>query len=90
MFIVFKCLSDQQSILFDFVHQHLEPNNTVFSWSSQPRELPDKWQHDMFEEHAGGRREQSAGAERSVESSGKLLVSNLDFGVSDSDIKVIY
>ncbi len=56
----------------------------------QPRELPDKWQHDMFEEHAGGRRGQSAGAERSVESSGKLLVSNLDFGVSDSDIKVIY
>lgn len=66
----------------------MEPEcNIVFLFcSSQPRELPDKWQHDMFEEHAGGRGGQSAGAERS----GKLLVSNLDFAVSDSDIKVIY
>lgn len=61
-----------------------------FYWChSQPRELPDKWQHDMFEEHAGGYRGQSAAPESgSVESNGKLLVSNLDFGVSDSDIKV--
>lgn len=62
----------------------------VFCCSSQPRELPDKWQHDMFEEHAGGHRGQSAGAERSVESSGKLLVSNLDFGVSDSDVRELF
>ena len=61
----------------------------VFSCSSQPRELPDKWQHDMFEDHVGGRRGPSAVPERSVESNGKLLVSNLEFGVSDSDIKVI-
>lgn len=65
--------------------------NTLLCFSQQPRELPDKWQHDMFEEHAGGRRgQQSAVAERSVECNGKLLVSNLDFGVSDSDVKVIY
>lgn len=59
--------------------------------SPQPRELPDKWQHDMFEEHDGGRSAASGryvATERSVENSGKLLVSNLDFGVSDSDIKV--
>lgn len=69
--------------------------NILFSFinlfSLQPRELPDKWQHDMFEEHDGGRSAasgRSAATERSVENSGKLLVSNLDFGVSDSDIKV--
>ncbi|KAG7238226.1 hypothetical protein INR49_031141 [Caranx melampygus] len=57
---------------------------------TRPRELPDKWQHDMFEEHVGGRRTQSAAPERSVESNGKLLVSNLDFGVSDSDIRELF
>lgn len=57
----------------------------------QPRELPDKWQHDMFEEHAGGSRGPIAAPESGgVASNGKLLVSNLDFGVSDSDIKVIH
>lgn len=57
---------------------------------TRPRELPDKWQHDMFEEYDGEPRRQSAGAERSTENGGKLLVSNLDFGVSDSDIKDLF
>lgn len=78
--MVFKCFPG-----------HIELNPVLsFVASSQPRELPDKWQHDMFEEqeHPSGHRGLSAGAERSVEDSGKLLVSNLDFGVSDTDIKV--
>lgn len=66
-----------------------ERNNRSTPYT-RPRELPDKWQHDMFEEHAGGYRGTSSGGERSEESSGKLLVSNLDFGVSDSDIKDLF
>lgn len=58
-----------------------------FLCPSQPRELPDKWQHDMFDDHAGVQRSiQNTGSE----ASGKLLISNLDFGVSDSDIKVSF
>ncbi|KAF3687170.1 THO complex subunit 4 [Channa argus] len=64
--------------------------NTRSTPYTRPRELPDKWQHDMFEEHAGGYKGQSAGGDRSVESNGKLLVSNLDFGVSESDIKELF
>ncbi|XP_057699651.1 THO complex subunit 4-like [Corythoichthys intestinalis] len=57
---------------------------------TRPRELPDKWQHDMFEQHSGEHRGQSSGSDRIAENSAKLLISNLDFGVSDSDIKELF
>lgn len=56
---------------------------------TRPRELPDKWQHDMFEDDSGRSRRESPGA-GGVENSAKLLLSNLDFGVSNSDIQELF
>ena len=48
-------------------------------------QTPDKWQHDMFGNNFGG----AGGLQlRSSSQSAKLLISNLDYGVSDDDIRV--
>ena len=52
--------------------------------------MPDQWQHDMYEGGAAGGGIRRAGGLTTSNAPGKLLVSNLDFGVSDNDIQVTY
>jgi len=51
---------------------------------SRPRSLPDKWEHDMFEN--GGQQRKSGG----LSTGSKLHISNLDFGVTESDIQELF
>lgn len=57
----------------------------------QAKELPDRWQHDMYE-GVGMRRTLASGGGLGGAGMGpsKLLVSNLDYGVSDADIKELF
>lgn len=67
---------------------------------SRPKQMPDRWQHDMYENGAGagggggggggGGRRMSGGYGGGAGGAGKLLVSNLDFGVNDADVRELF
>ncbi|KAL5473368.1 hypothetical protein EMCRGX_G027845 [Ephydatia muelleri] len=58
---------------------------------SRPQQTPDKWEHDRFETagRQGGRGRGGASG-GIVGQTTKLLISNLDYGVSDADVKELF
>ena len=48
--------------------------------------MGDKWQHDMYQNEFNGGQVRTPGGRSNT--AAKLLISNLDYGVSDDDITV--
>ncbi|XP_065865841.1 THO complex subunit 4A [Euphorbia lathyris] len=48
------------------------------------------WQHDMFADQGMGFQGQAAGRASAIETGTKLYISNLDYGVSNEDIKELF
>ncbi|KAH7949932.1 hypothetical protein HPB49_017141 [Dermacentor silvarum] len=57
---------------------------------TQTKELPDRWQHDMYDGVGARRALPGGGLGGAGMGPSKLLVSNLDYGVSDADIKELF
>jgi THO complex subunit 4 len=58
------------------------------SFNQRARAVPEVWQHDLHDRSSGPSRRGGIGGPAG--GSGKLLVSNLDFGVNDSDIQELF
>ena len=50
----------------------------------QTTEVPDVWEHDMFQDDRPVHDNRSFGAAKTT----KLIITNLDYGVTDQDIRV--
>ncbi|XP_059169044.1 THO complex subunit 4-like [Physella acuta] len=59
-----------------------------FNQQQRTRDVPDVWQHDMYD--GASSTPARRGGSTPSGGSGKLLVSNLDFGVNDSDIQELF
>lgn len=65
-------------------------NHVYFFFCEQPaRRAPDAaWQHDMYDNFAPAAPAGGRGMGGGIETGTKLYISNLDYGVSNDDIKV--
>lgn len=66
-------------------------NNRSTPYGAQKVEAPDAaWGHDMYEGHAAANTGRSNRGSSGIETGTKLLINNLDYGVSNEDIKELF